>query len=171
MASFCSMGLSLVFRKIKIVALILAYFFIKNSKTFEPNLKTMFNSTCWAVLTTWIGSQTGSHIESRLFWVKTQLKIDFKVLTQVRTRLREPELENRLLLYIWKLPYLGTGWVWKYKLITWPILTNPKKHIILKNQSGSHNIIREPKLVNSHEKVRTAQHQYTLYMSQGWNFF
>jgi hypothetical protein len=34
--------------------------------------------------------------------------------------------ENRLLLYIWELPYLKTGWVWIF-LITWSVLISPKK--------------------------------------------
>jgi len=42
---------------------------------------------CWVVLTQWLGSQTSFHIENKLFsfWVKTKLKIDFKVFTNVKT--------------------------------------------------------------------------------------
>ncbi len=51
-------------------------------------------------------------------------------------------------------------------LITGPILTSPKNICSLENRSGSHNIMRGPKLVGSpQQKVRTAQHGYQHWLS------
>jgi len=36
----------------------------------------------------------------------------------------------------------------------------PKKAIILENQSDSHNMMQEPELANSHKKLRTTQHWF-----------
>jgi hypothetical protein len=48
---------------------------------------------------------------------------------------------------------LGLGFENKTKnVITWPVLTSPKKLCRLEIQSGSHNIMREPEPAGSHKK-------------------
>ncbi len=128
MASFFSMGLSLVFQNFKIVGLILTFFFSKKiQKPFWAQFENNAQSHVWVgrfslgdsvlipVLTLKI-----DYFGWRLGW-KSVLR--FSPVWEL-TR-RTWNRKTGLLLYTWKLPYLRTWWVWKKKIDN---LTASPKH-------------------------------------------